>query len=63
MFEEARGLDGVKEATVTIPVAAGSAFSKLEATPGAGVTLRIAVANGLGNAKKVIKGVNDGTMK
>ena len=63
-FEEVRGLDGVKEATVAIPVAQGddSPFKALEASPGAGVTLRIAVANGLGNAKKVIKGVQDGTL-
>jgi hypothetical protein len=52
-FEEARGLAGVKEATITIPVGADSKFKVLEPAPGAGVTLRIAVANGLGNAKKV----------
>jgi hypothetical protein len=56
-------MDGLKEATLTIPVSEASAFKSLEAAPGAGVTLRIAVANGLGNAKKVIKGVADGTMK
>ena len=46
---------------VTIPVAEGSAYQALEASPGAGVTLRIAVANGLGNAKKLIKGVSEGS--
>jgi len=62
VFEEARGLEGTKEATLTIPVSEGSAFKSLEPAPGAGVTLRIAVANGLGNAKKVIKGVADKTL-
>ncbi|KAI8472703.1 MAG: hydrogenase [Monoraphidium minutum] len=61
-FQEARGLDGVKEAAITIPVSDASAFKALEAVPGAGVTLRIAVANGLGNAKKIVKGVQDGSM-
>ncbi|KAI8463907.1 MAG: hydrogenase [Monoraphidium minutum] len=61
-FSEVRGLDGLKEASVTMAVPEGSPFKALEAEPGAGVTLRIAVANGLGNAKKVIKGVADGSM-
>lgn len=47
---------------ITIPVGPDSAFKALEPTPGAGVPLRIAVANGLGNAKKLIKGVADGSM-
>jgi hypothetical protein len=63
VFEEARGLEGLKEATVTIPVSAESPFKALEPQPGAGVTLHIGVANGLGNAKKVIKGVADGSLK
>lgn len=46
---------------LNIPVAPGSPYASLEPTPGAGITLRIAVANGLGNAKKVIKGVADGS--
>jgi hypothetical protein len=48
VFEEARGLDGLKEATVTIPTSEDSPFKALEAAPGEGVTLHIAVANGLG---------------
>ncbi|GBF94161.1 iron hydrogenase [Raphidocelis subcapitata] len=62
-YEEVRGLEGIKAATVTIPTSEGSPFKALESAPGAGVTLRVAVANGLGNAKKVIKGVSDGTMQ
>jgi NADH-quinone oxidoreductase subunit G len=52
-FDAARGLDGIKETTVTMHPPEGSPFKVLESEPGAGVTLRIAVANGLGNAKKV----------
>jgi iron only hydrogenase large subunit-like protein len=63
LFQEVRGLEGTKEATLTIPVSEGSAFKALEPTPGAGVTLRIAVANGLGHAKKLIKGIADGSLK
>jgi iron-only hydrogenase group A len=61
-FTEARGLDGLKEADLHIPVPEGSPFKVLEEAPGGGVHLRIAVANGLGNAKKVIKGVADGSL-
>lgn len=63
LFEEARGLEGIKEATITIPTSEESPFKALEPKPGEGVTLRIAVANGLGNAKKVIKGLSDGSLK
>lgn len=48
VFEDVRGLDGIKEGTVTIPISEDSPFKCLEATPGAGVSLRVAVANGLG---------------
>ena len=60
VFEEVRGLDGLKEAAITIPVSDASPFKALESAPGAGVTLRIAVANGLGVAKKIIKALAQG---
>lgn len=62
-FSEVRGLEGIKEAAVTLRPAEGSPFEALEAEKGQGVTIRIAVANGLGNAKKLIKGLAAGEMK
>ncbi|GBF95803.1 iron hydrogenase [Raphidocelis subcapitata] len=55
VFEEVRGMDGIKQAAITIPVGPDSRYKHLETAPGQGVTLRIAVANGLGNAKKLVK--------
>jgi hypothetical protein len=55
VFEEARGLDGLKEAKLTIKPGEKSPFKMFEGPNGDGITLNIAVANGLGNAKKVIK--------
>ena len=46
---------------ITIPVGPDSPFKALEPAPGAVVALRIAVANGLGSAKKLIKGIADGS--
>lgn len=62
VFEECRGLEGVKEATLTLKPVEGSAFSKYDQT-GEGLPVRIAVANGLGNAKKLVKALQDGTAK
>ncbi len=45
-FESFRGLDGIKEATYNI----------------AGIDIRIAVAHGLGNARKLLEGVRDKTL-
>lgn len=55
VFEEARGLDGLKEAKLTIKPGEKSPFKMFEGPSGDGITLNIAVANGLGNAKKLIK--------
>lgn len=53
-LEEVRGLDGVKEANVSL-------FD--EATgKGIDMELHVAVANGLGNAKKIIEAINSGTV-
>ncbi len=54
-LDEVRGLDGVKEATIPL-------FNE-ETGEGLkhGTFLRVAVANGLGNAKKLIKAMKDGT--
>jgi hypothetical protein len=55
VFEEARGLDGLKEAKLTIKPGDKSPFKMFAGPDGEGITLNIAVANGLGNAKKLIK--------
>jgi hypothetical protein len=55
VFEEARGLDGLKEAKLTIQPGDKSPFKMFAGANGEGITLNIAVANGLGSAKKLIK--------
>eukprot|EP00195_Chlamydomonas_chlamydogama_P017097 CAMPEP_0202897236 /NCGR_PEP_ID=MMETSP1392-20130828/6048_1 /ASSEMBLY_ACC=CAM_ASM_000868 /TAXON_ID=225041 /ORGANISM="Chlamydomonas chlamydogama, Strain SAG 11-48b" /LENGTH=501 /DNA_ID=CAMNT_0049582823 /DNA_START=206 /DNA_END=1711 /DNA_ORIENTATION=+ len=60
VFEEVRGMDGIKEATINIKPTEGAAFKKYDPT-GEGLNLRIAVANGLGNAKKLITNMKAGT--
>lgn len=55
VFEDVRGLDGIKEATLNIKPGTNSPFKMFEGADGSGISLRIAVANGLGNAKKLIK--------
>nr|WNF20820.1 hydrogenase [synthetic construct] len=99
-LSEVRGLDGIKEASVTLVPAPGSKFAELVAErlahkveeaaaaeaaaavegavkppiaydggqgfstdDGTGITLNIAVANGLGNAKKLIKQLAAGESK
>ncbi|GAB4814116.1 hypothetical protein N2152v2_001162 [Parachlorella kessleri] len=53
---EVRGLEGIKEATVTVPA---NPLGRLRnAEP---VEVRVAVANGLGNAKKVLDGIKKGS--
>lgn len=60
VFEEARGLDGLKEAKLIIQPGGKSPFKMFAGPNGEGITLNIAVANGLGSAKKLIKvGVAD----
>ncbi|GAB4820393.1 hypothetical protein N2152v2_007439 [Parachlorella kessleri] len=56
VFSEVRGLDGVKEASVTIQPNPSGPLQNSEP-----VTLNVAVANGLGNAKKLVKAVQEGT--
>ena len=46
-FTEVRGTDGIKEATYELP----------------GKTVRVCVASGLNNAKKVLDGVKDGSLQ
>lgn len=50
-FEPVRGLDGWKEAVVPLHTADGK---------GLPVELKIAVVNGLGNAKKIVQKIKDG---
>lgn len=54
-YEEVRGLDGVKEATVTVPPNPEGPLHNEEP-----LELRVAVANGLGNAKKLLKAAEEG---
>ncbi|KAG7666757.1 putative NADP-reducing hydrogenase subunit HndD [Nannochloris sp. 'desiccata'] len=56
VYEAVRGLDGVREATVTIPANPDGPLHNTEP-----VDVHVAVANGLGNAKKIVKKVEDGT--
>ena len=68
-FTAVRGLEGVKEAAVTVRPRRGQADPSNPITAGAvltlppgveEVTLHVAVANGLGNAKKLVKAVQAG---
>ncbi len=54
-LEEVRGLDGIKEANISL----------LDKKSGKGldIELKVAVANGLGNAKKLIKAMKQGSAK
>nr|WNF20778.1 hydrogenase [synthetic construct] len=92
VFEDVRGMDGIKETNITMVPAPGSKFEELlkhraaaraeaaaHGTPGplawdggagftsedgrGGITLRVAVANGLGNAKKLITKMQAGEAK
>ena len=57
-----RGLDGIKAATVKLQAASSGPFAKFD-PKGKGLELHIAVANGLGNAKKLITEMKAGTAK
>lgn len=59
-FEEVRGFDGIKEATLELTPGDTSPFKQFAGPDGTGLKIRIAVANGLGNAKKLIKGLAEG---
>lgn len=54
-FTEVRGLEGIKEATIVIPANPDGPLKNKEA-----FELRVAVANGLGNAKKLLKDAEEG---
>ena len=56
VFEAVRGLDGVKEASVTIPANPQGPLHNTDP-----IQVNIAVANGLGNAKKLVKAVEEGS--
>jgi len=60
-----RGLEGIKEATLTVTPCKESPLHKYvaEGPAGGGLQLRIAVANGLGNAKKLVTALKAGEAK
>jgi iron only hydrogenase large subunit-like protein len=60
-FAPVRGLDGVKTATVHLPVPATSPLAAAAGQDGV-VHLNVAVANGLGNAKALLKMVEEGRL-
>lgn len=69
VYADVRGLEGIKEATVSLLPGKGTPFYALMGGGGSeeqGVApprpleVRVAVANGLGNAKKLIKSMADG---
>jgi iron only hydrogenase large subunit-like protein len=62
-FQDVRGLEGIKDSTVTIQPGPDSPLKMFAGDDGKGIQLHIAVANGLGNAKKLIKSLADGTAK
>lgn len=61
LFEEVRGLEGIKEATLNLKPGPDTPFQRFAGPNGEGLNIRIAVANGLGNAKKLVKQLQDGT--
>lgn len=69
VYDEVRGLEGIREATISLQPGVGTPFYELLMPGGAGeappppLELRVAVANGLGNAKKLIKAMADGSLK
>ncbi len=61
-FQEVRGLEGIKATTLNLKPAPGSEYAKYD-PEGKGLDLKIAVANGLGNAKKLIAEMKAGSAK
>ena len=61
-WQEVRGLDGIKETSLVLQPGENSPFKAFDQT-GAGLPLKIAVVNGLGNAKKLIGNMKAGTAK
>nr|WNF20738.1 hydrogenase [synthetic construct] len=62
-LSEVRGLEGIKESTLHLTPGPTSPFKAFAGADGTGITLNIAVANGLGNAKKLIKQLAAGESK
>jgi iron-only hydrogenase group A len=67
VYDEVRGLEGIREATISLQPGQGTPFYELMMPGGGGegaapppLEIRVAVANGLGNAKKLIKAMKDG---
>lgn len=60
-YDEVRGLENIRETSVVLKPAADSPFAKFD--KGEGLTLRVAVANGLGSAKKLITMMKSGEAK
>nr|WNF20756.1 hydrogenase [synthetic construct] len=64
VFEDVRGLEGIKESTLHLTPGPTSPFKAFAGADGrGGITLRVAVANGLGNAKKLITKMQAGEAK
>ena len=61
-LQEVRGLEGIKATTLNLKPAPGSDYAKYD-PEGKGLNLSIAVANGLGNAKKLVAEMKAGTSK
>jgi iron-only hydrogenase group A len=61
-FNEVRGLEGIKATSLNLKPAPGSEYAKYD-PEGKGLDLNIAVANGLGNAKKLITEMKAGNAK
>nr|WNF20755.1 hydrogenase [synthetic construct] len=63
-LSEVRGLEGIKESTLHLTPGPTSPFKAFAGADGrGGITLRVAVANGLGNAKKLITKMQAGEAK
>ena len=57
-----RGLEGIKAAKLNLKPAPGTDYAKYD-PEGTGLNISIAVANGLGNAKKLVAEMKAGTAK
>lgn len=60
--QDVRGLEGIKEATVNLKPDPNGLFAKFD-TDGKGMEIKVAVANGLGNAKKLVTELKAGNAK
>lgn len=60
VYDSVHGLEGIRMASVTVRPSKSTVFYEL--TNGEPIVLRVAVANGLGNAKKLVSAVQAGEM-